>query len=300
MASKKKYRGLEQLKSSYGRRFVLIWEIGLLIFVIVPIISTVIYSLSDITTTNEGLTFKFVGLEYYKDALYVDPTFTNLLTRSLTQLIYSVPAILVISLVVAILLNREFKGRLFFRMIYFLPVIIATGVVMELILKTTSVSIDSGAGVSEEQGMNMINVSEILSWLNLSGGFVEYFQKAINSIFTLVWNSGIQIILFISGMQAIPDSLYEVSKVEGATKWEEFWFITIPMLSRIIILVTVFTMVEVINDKTNDVMSYIYKLMSNLRYSSSSAMLWIYFGISGLIIGIVLFLFTRYSTKKWE
>jgi ABC-type sugar transport system permease subunit len=183
---------------------------------------------------------------------------------------------------------------------YFLPVIIATGVVIELIMRCTNPSLAGEAGVAQNQKSDMIDVTEILSWINLEGTFAKYFQMAISQIFNLVWKSGVQIVLFIAGMQAIPDSLYEVSRVEGATKWEEFWFITIPMLSRIIVLVTVFTMVELINDKTNAVMSYIYTLMSTLQYSLSSAMLWIYFAISGIFIALVMGLFTKFCVKRWE
>lgn len=297
---KKKYKSIENIKSSYGRRFVLLWEIGLLLFVIVPIFTTIRYSFSDITTTETGLSMKFAGFKYFDNALNVDPEFLKLLMQSLTELAYSLPAILVISLVIAIILNRKFKGRLFFRMMYFLPVIIATGVVIDLILSCTSASLGSNSGVSSTEKNDMINVSEILSWLNLSGPFVTYFQSALNGIFDLVWKSGIQIVLFIAGMQSIPDSLYEVSRVEGATKWEEFWFITLPMLSRIIVLVIVFTMVELVNDKNNAIMEYIYRLMGTLQYAESSAMLWIYFIITGAIIGVVVGLFSRICMRKWE
>ena len=134
----------------------------------------------------------------------------------------------------------------------------------------------------------------------MTGPLVEFFQTAISEIFTLVWSSGIQIILVIAGLQSIPDSLYEVSKVEGATKWEEFWFVTFPMLSRITLLVIIFTFVELVTDKTNEVMSYIYNLMTSLNYDESSAMLWMYLGASGLFMGIIVFAFNRLCMKRWE
>lgn len=297
---RKKHLGIDRLKSSYGRRFVLIWEIGILIFVIVPILQTLRYAVSEVWAGDSGLEMSFIGLENFKNAINVDTFFLDYMNFSLATLLYSVPSILVISLVIAIILNRQFAGRTFFRTMYFLPVIIATGVVMELIMRCTSPSLDGSAGVDPNQKNDMINVAEIMSWLNLSGGFVTYFQKAINGIFSLVWSSGIQIVLFIAGMQSIPDTLYEVSKVEGATKWEEFWFITLPMLSNVIVLVIVFTIVELVNDKTNKVMSYIYSLMSALRYSDSSAMLWIYFAITGVIIAAVLLAFNRFCARRWQ
>lgn len=300
MMKRKKHVGIDSLKSSYGRRFVLIWEIGLLIFVIVPIFQTIIYALSDVRAGEGGLETTFVGLANFNNAINVDTFFLDYMNSSFVTLLYSVPSILVVSLVIAIILNRQFVGRTFFRTMYFLPVIIATGVVMELIMRCTSPSLGSSAGVDPYQKNEMINVAEIMSWLNLSGGFVTYFQKAINAIFSLVWSSGIQIVLFIAGMQSIPDSLYEVSKVEGATKWEEFWFITLPMLSNVIVLVIVFTIVELVNDKTNKIMTYIYSLMASLRYSDSSAMLWIYFAVTGVIIAVVLWAFDRFCARRWR
>ena len=297
---RKKHVGIDRLKSSYGRRFVLIWEIGLLIFVIVPILQTLRYAVSEVWAGDSGLEMSFIGLENFKNAINVDTFFLDYMNSSLATLLYSVPSILVISLVIAIILNRQFVGRTFFRTMYFLPVIIATGVVMGLIMRCTSPSLGGAAGVDPNQKNEMINVAEIMSWLNLSGGFVTYFQKAINGIFSLVWSSGIQIVLFIAGMQSIPDTMYEVSKVEGATKWEEFWFITLPMLSNVIVLVIVFTIVELVNDKTNKVMSYIYSLMAALRYSDSSAMLWIYFAITGVIIAVVLGAFNRFCARRWQ
>ena len=128
-----------------------------------------------------------------------------------------------------------------------------------------------------------------------------YFSTVLNNIFNLVWNCGIQIVLFISGMQSIPDSLYEVSKVEGATKWEEFWFITLPMLARTLILVIIFTMVELITDKSNAVMERAYTFMGVAsNYGKASAMLWIYFAIVGTFIALVMLIYSKVFLKRWD
>jgi ABC-type sugar transport system permease subunit len=102
-------------------------------------------------------------------------------------------------------------------------------------------------------------------------------------------------------MQSIPDSLYEVSKVEGATKWEEFWFITLPMLARTLILVIIFTMVEIITDKTNSVMELAYNFMTNIsNYGVASAMLWSYFVVVGAIMAIIMVLYSAIFLKRWD
>ena len=102
-------------------------------------------------------------------------------------------------------------------------------------------------------------------------------------------------------MQSIPDSLYEVSKVEGATKWEEFWFITLPCLARTLILVIIFTMVELITAKTNSVMELAYTFMETAsNYGKASAMLWIYFVVVGLFMAIVVLLYSQICLKRWD
>lgn len=293
----KKKRGIESLKSKYGMLFVLPWTLGIIFFVLIPIVQSISYSFSKISTDEYGIVQNFRGIKNYIYIVSEDPNFLSYLTSSILKLLYSLPAISVISIMIGIILNGKFRGRTFFRSLYFLPVIIATGVVMEWIMLCANPSLDTAGGSATSE---IINITQITEALGLTGPLVEFFQTAISEIFTLVWSSGIQIILVIAGLQSIPDSLYEVSKVEGATKWEEFWFVTFPMLSRITLLVIIFTFVELVTDKTNEVMSYIYNLMTSLNYDESSAMLWMYLGASGLFMGIIVFAFNRLCMKRWE
>ena len=106
--------------------------------------------------------------------------------------------------------------------------------------------------------------------------------------------------MFIAGLQAIPSSVYEASKVEGATKWEEFWFITFPMMSRVVLLVGVFTMVELFTNKRSQIILNTSRMMSSGNYDETSAMLWFYFIIAGAIMGIVIGLYTRVLLRKWK
>lgn len=295
----KRARGIEKMKSKYGRLFVLPWEIGMVLFVLIPVIQSVWYSFSDISTTDTGIITKFVGIKNYVTILEKDPFYLQYITDSVIEMLYSIPSIVVLSMIIGIILSAKFKGRLFFRMLYFLPVIIATGSVMEWIQLCTDPSLAS-AGVSAVESSNMIDISEVMAMLGLEGTLVNYFQMAISKIFDLVWASGIQILLVIAGMQSIPDSMYEVSKIEGATKWEEFWFVTFPMLSRTTVLVIVFTTVELMTKKTNKIMNYVYTLMSTLNYDESSAMLWLYLLFSSTLLGLVVLLFYKWCIKKWE
>ena len=297
----KKHKGIESLKSTYGRLFVLHWEIGLILFFVMPLFQSFYYAFCDVSFSGGEYHFQYAALKNFDYAWNQNANFSNNVSLSITSIIGSLPVIVIISLILALLLNQNFKGRLFFRGLYFLPVIIAAGVVIELLFASSSNEVSS-SGVSDSFAANMIQVDDIMAWLSLPTEIGEYFGGLLNDIFNLVWNCGIQIVLFISGMQSIPDSLYEVSKVEGATKWEEFWFITLPMLARTLLLVIVFTIVELVTAKDNVVMSQAYTLMRGAAssYGRASAMLWIYFIIVGLFMAIVMGLFTQLCLKRWD
>ncbi len=296
---KTKYRSIEQLKSRYGYMFVALWIVGFVLFFAYPIILSVWYSLCEVSLSADGVETVFVGFENYKYWLGADPNFSKWLTADVTSMIYSLPIILLVSLVLALLLNKKFPGRLFFRALYFVPVIIATGVVLKLMFQTTSEDL-AGAGVSAALTDSMFSVEDILSWLDMPDQVAAYVKLIINNIFDLLWNCGIQTVLFIAGLQSIPHTLYEASKVEGATKWEEFWFITFPSLGSVILLVGVFTMVDLFTNSRNVLIDKAYNLIYTGNFDSSSAMLWIYFVVVGVIMGIVLFLYNRFLLKRWS
>lgn len=295
----KKIRGIESLKSKYGFMFVLPWLIGSIIFFAVPLLQSFLYSFSNVTVEQGGMSLKFVGLEHYDTLINKDPQYLTNVGGSLVPILYSLPLIVLISMVLGILLNQKFRGRLFFRALYFLPVIIATGAVIEILFTTTSSDISSSA-TSDSFSSNMLSVTEIMRWLDLPQKVAVYVKNAIGSIFDLVWHSGIQTVLVIAGLQSIPSALYEASKVEGANKWEEFWFITFPMLSRVTLLVSIFTAVELFEDKTSPIMRSVYSMMNGGKYDKSSAMLWIFFIIVGFAIGLIIFLYNKFLMKRWE
>ena len=211
----------------------------------------------------------------------------------------NLPVIVIISLILAIILNQKFRGRLFFRGLFFLPVIIATGVVIDILFSVNTGDV-SQIGVDENVSANMIDFSSIISSLGIPSEFSKYLTNVFNNIFELVWNSGIQTILFISGLQTIPDLLYEVAKVEGCTKWEEFWYITLPMLSKVITLVVVFTVIELLTTKTNVLMSVIVQTTNNLEYGVGAAMAWFYFIIISAVLGVIMLLLDRLCFRRWR
>ena len=295
----KKNRGIVELKSRYGYLFTLHWIIGIVVFFAVPLIQSIIFAFSEIEIISGGIDIKLVGLANFKQILLEDPNYEKWLSSSATSYLYSLPLIILLSMTLALILNQKFRGRLFFRALYFLPVIISTGAVMNLIFKTTGSDM-SGMGVSDAYSANMISVDDIVKLLDIQGEVATYITATISKIFDLVWSCGIQIVLFLAGLQSVPQSFFEASRVEGATKWEEFWFITFPMLSRVTLLVTVFTMVELITSERTTLIRNVYTMMRTGNYDETSAMMWFYFLICGAVMGLVIFLYNRFLMKRWE
>jgi ABC-type sugar transport system permease subunit len=303
---KKRRRSIEKHKSRYGLMFVLPWLFGMVTMFIVPLVKSIQYAFSEVFLDFDGnIGTEFVGFENFEYLFSVDPNFVTNLKDSIVNFSYSLPIIVIISFLFAILLNQKFKGRLIARAIFFLPVIIATGVVMDILTTSTSgrEAIMSSVSSSSNTGgylSNMVDFNAVLMQLNFPVGVVELFSKYISGLFDLVWSTGIQTVLFISGLQTIPPPLYEVSKIEGATKWEEFWYITFPMMRNIMFLVMVFTTVDLFVTPKSLVVSQAYMLLNSMSYGLSSAMLWAYFLAAGIIAAIALTIYHKACVKRWE
>ena len=293
----KKPKGVETLKKRYGFLFTLPWLVGLIVFFVIPIIQSVIYSFSDLKVGSGGISVALKGLKHYDFLINADPAYINNLLAGVKNIFIQVPFILILSMVIGILLNNKFHGRVFFRSLYFLPVIITSGVVLQVFLGAAQGDATEVA-VTEEVAFGMIDFSSVLKGLNLPESILTFLSTALDNIFMLIWQSGIQIVLIIAGLQTIPDLLYEAAFVEGATKWEQFWFITLPMMIRTMLLVVIFTVVETVTTNTNPVMRQGYNYFYNIEYGTGSAALWFYFVIVGVILLAIFGVFSR-MLKKW-
>ena len=293
MKKKTKMKSLDAIKRRYGYIFVTHWAIGLLLFFAYPLISSVIYAFSDVTIEVGGIKNKFVGLQFFKKILTEDPNYVDNLRDSIAHLLYSLPIIIALSLILAVLMNQKFKGRAIIRSIFFLPVLISSSAVLNILTKEPIyMNLASGEG--------MINYEAIIQNLDIPSVIMPFISFMLSSTMSLIWNCGVQVILFLAGLQSIPLSLYEVSKIEGANKWEEFWLITVPSLRNIISLVMIFTMIELFTASDNMVVTNAYSLMVVQKFGESSAMLWLYFSIVIAFIGTAFVLFNRFCVKKWE
>lgn len=297
----KKVTGIERLKVRYGRMFVLPWTIGLLLFFLVPLFTSIAYAFCNVSLADDNM-LSFVGFEHFKYLIKSDPNFLDNIGEAVTSFIYSLPIIVALSMIFAIILNQKFRGRIFARAVFFLPVIIATGVVMKFV---TGEALDSGAALSTSLGgtesYSGIRFDELLMNLGLPQSLTELLADYIARMFNLIWSCGIQILLFVAGLQSIPEQLYEVSKIEGATSWEEFWLVTFPMLGNVTFLVLIYTIVDLFTAFDNPIMEQAYNLINqNSSYDVSAAVLWGYFVVVGVIGGLVLLFYNRVFMKKWS
>ena len=297
----KRKAGYERKKSLYGFLFVLPWIIGFVLFFALPFIQSLLFSFSDVAITNDGFEINLTGLKNLKYIFYESPKYVENLVGSISAFLYKVPIIFILGLIIAIVLNGNFKGRTFFRSLYFIPVIVATGVIMKYIGNDSMLESMRGSDTVGAYATGLIDFNEVFTGLGLPSEFTNLIMSYLQDIFNLIWSCGIQIVLFISGLQSIPAALYEVSKVEGATKWEEFWYITIPMLRHTMLLVAVFTAIDFCASDNNLAMKQAYSLLLNQQnYNESAAMMWAFFVVIGVMFGVVLFIVQHWILKKWE
>jgi ABC-type sugar transport system permease subunit len=263
------------------------------LFMFVPsIFQTIQITFSKLLFSSGKMDMKFIGLENYNHILFKDPNYLRNLTESIQYLALHVPVIIIFSLFIAIILNQKFKGRMVMRSIFFLPVIIASGVVLSIIRDNPIWSDTNVSGVTSRL-MNSIGLMQIMINIGIPPSVIEFLFSVIAGIYDLIWKSGIQILIFIAGLQTIPGSLFEVSKIEGATSWENFCFVTLPLLTPMVLLNVIYTVIDVFTDYENVIMSTVYSEIRQLRYENASAMALLYFVCVALILSIVTLLGSR-------
>ncbi len=294
---RKKVASLDAKKARGGWFFVLPFVIGFVVLYLPMLISSVQFSFSEITVDRHvGYTLSFVGFENYSNALLSDAAFVRTLTESLKQLVFDVPAIVIFSLFMAIVLNQKMLGRAVFRAIFFIPVILTTGLIDQIDQSNAAMSymssggIDTGVNSGTGDLISSMDVTSLLGDMAIGAELVEYVVTIVNDIYNIVNRSGVQMLIFLSGLQSISPSIYESCKMDGASGWETFWKITFPMISPMILVNAVYTVIDSFTSESNEVMKYITNVYNtgNVRPRElSSAMSWIYFVIVLLLIGLV-------------
>jgi ABC-type sugar transport system permease subunit len=265
----------------YGYGFIGIWLIGFILLTLIPLIRSIIFSLSDVSITgNEGIVTYPVGFNNFINILTTDVTFIDGILSFLSEMILYVPVILILSMMIAIMLNQKIKFRALFRGIFFLPVIIVSGPVINELL-------NQGAGsvpLIEQYGM-LETIGEILpSFL------AQPLQSLLSEMIMVLWFSGVQIVLFLAGLQKMSTEVYEAAQIDGASPWETFWKITLPSLRNIMVVAAIYTVVMLSTFSNNEVLGLIRQMMfaSNGGYGYASAMSWLYFILISIILVIVV------------
>lgn len=278
--------------SLIGFSFTIPWVIGFIFLFLIPLIKTVLYSFSSISIGKSGFELSFVGVRNYRATFSEDPNNLRMVLTSIGNVVVTVIVVVVFSLFLAILLNQDFRGRSLARVIFALPIIIASGVVIVLlkenVLQQNMGSSDTAATLFQGNGL-----LDFLKLMGLPDNIVGMFENILNNIFDMVWRSGMQIILFLSALQSIPSSSYEAAKIEGATAWESFWFVTFPMISPFLLVNIVYTIIDTFTDSTNTVMSKIFSLVSGVEYEKAAAFSIVYFILILLVVGLVYIIMNK-------
>lgn len=270
----------------WGVIFLIPWMFGAIFFFLLPLFKTFYYSLCSITLQGTQFNFKFNGIDNFKYATRVDPEFNIKLIEALTGVAKNVPIQIFIAIFIAVLLNAKFRGRGFFRVIFFIPLILSTGI--------TALNLAEVKTTTEEtvSVINMAWLTGIFTNSGLPSGIISALMTFINDIFSVITTSGVQILIFLSGLQAISPTLYEVAKIEGCTGFESFCKITFPMISPMILVCVVYSMADFFTTAT--ISETIYKVtFTQGNYGLGASMSVIYFTASMLVIGIVSFIISK-------
>ena len=302
---KRKAASLEKRKARGGWLFVLPFVLGFVLIYLPIIIDSIKLAMGSVKIIPEsmggGKEYTFLGWQNYMDIFTGTEyeSFIPTLLQGLQTIALEIPMILMFSLFMAVLLNQKMIGRAFFRAMLFLPVILATGIMetvsaQDVNAMSGSSSIDDGSGQSATENMAYFtSVQSMFQMLDLpiGGGLIKYVAQAVESIFNIVNRSGVQILIFLAGLQSISPAIYESVQIDGATAWETFWKITFPMISPMILVNAVYTVIDSFTTESNVVMQYVLNVNSN---SHSSAMAWMYFMVIILIIAAVAGIFSAF------
>ena len=231
-----------------GFIFVLPFVIGFITFFLMPLANTVYYSFNKIGVADQGgMTYEWVGIQNYIDLFTTEvttdsQTMARLFTEQNLHMLLSVPLIVIFSLFMALLANQKFKGRAIVRLLFFLPIILGIDVVVDMLTMTTGTeSLDTGSNLLSGSYVTLF----LVRVLNVPRRILYPIMNYVSNIFELISQAGVQTLVYLTALQSISPSLYEVAKMEGATAYETFWKVTIPSIIHITFFMVVYTVVDI-------------------------------------------------------
>ncbi len=286
----KKNKGFKEISSRSGYRFFMPWLIGFLIFTAFPFIYTIYLSFHQVNLTVLGWSTTFNGITNYVTALLRNANFTPALIQFVLAEVIYVPVIVTVALILAILMNGDFKFRTVFRIIYFLPVIVISGTVMNQLMNSGTVQLGN---------VRNVFIYQILS--SYSPFLASMLTFLFNNFTIVLWFSGIPVVLFLNGLQKINGQLFEAAQIDGATGWQILWKITLPIIKPIILVATIFTIVQLgmfpINPVYGMIQAAIFDTVGGLGVASAYA--WIY-SLAIIILLAIAFLLLKDHSKDYQ
>ncbi|MCL2499818.1 MAG: sugar ABC transporter permease [Defluviitaleaceae bacterium] len=286
----KKLFTMERRWGLAGLAFVSPFILGFLMLFLFPVIQSVRRSFFEFISLSEGReVLEYVGWGNYADIFTRDPDFPQLLRDYFVMMLPQLIIVLIFSMFIALILQQKFRGRTLARAVFFVPVIISSGIVMSILGNDLT-----NQAAQESTAIFMAN-NRVLADLMIDAEFaapiIDQVIGIVSQIFDLAWRSGVQILIFLAALISIPQSFYEASKIEGANSWSTYWKITFPMVSPFILVCVVYTIVDSFTDYDNELINYIYDTIRNLFYGTASAMAWVYtlsvFVVLGVIVGLI-------------
>ena len=288
----------EKSKALMGFLLVLPWLIGCIWLFVIPFFKTIWYSFNTVQIGLGSLELTWIGGSNYIKAFTGDPKFLAILNDTFHRLWYQVLTTIVFSCFLALVMNGEYKGRILVRGICFLPVIIASGVIMQ-IFSRSNVTNGMLGGAPTTAMFQGVEFGSLLLEIGLPAEMVSLLTEIMNSLFSMVWRSGVQTLLLLGGLQSVPRTVYEAADVEGATTWEKFWKITFPLISPTFLLCCFYTIIDLSNDSSHLFVQYIQDLTTVMDWSYASTVANFWFLIIIVLIALV-FLALRKRTFYME
>lgn len=295
------HRTIRTRRAISGYLFISPFIIGFLAFMVAPMIQSFIMSFQSVSlSAQQGIVKTGVGWANYIYAFTIDPDFNQMLVDEVVRMVTHSLATMVLAFMIALLLNQKFKGRALARAIFFLPVILSSGVLVG-IETDNSLIIGMKELITQSNNINFGNaLFGLLSASGVGTPALEVVNNLITAVYDIVMASGIQIVVFLSGLQTIPRSMYEAAEMEGSSAWESFWMVTFPIISPLLIVNMIYTIIDFFMKTDNLIMEKIHEEMFiNLKYGFSSALSWIYFAVAITMIAISAFII-RQGVKHYE
>jgi len=307
-AVKKKRRALtmQQKKDLKGWLFVSPFVLGFLLLFLDIFVDSFRFSFLKVTILPKGgFDTQNVGFANYYQMLRVDPYFNGQLFGSVRDMLVSLLIIVMFSLFIAVILNQKMRGRAFFRAVFFVPVILAVGIIERADMANSIMSVyqsvpglDTGIAQVRETTNALFTTAELKMYMNrifeFSPALTNMTVGAAENIYNVINNSGVQILIFLAGLQAISKSIYEAAYIEGCSGWECFWKITFPMISPLILVNVIYSIIDSFTSSRNEVMNNIMTFMKRGFYGEASAMAWVYFVVAAVFIIVIGFSVSRF------